>query len=60
MEIVNCIASGYEFVCPHCDSLNGIIGWNELAQCHDCKEIVTLDHPTDAYENLLVYGMIID
>lgn len=46
---VDCIASGYEWICPHCDCLNTEIEYGEKAMCIECKVTVELSPPEHAY-----------
>lgn len=45
-ETVDCIASGYEWVCPKCDELNSVPAWDsERHECKSCAQKVILDYP---------------
>ena len=51
LEEVNCVASGYEWVCPDCDMLNEVISWTEEPQtCRNCGKEVKLSPPQHALE----------
>lgn len=45
MKTVDCVASGYEWICPECEHLNTIIEWTQTAICSECKTIVELNNP---------------
>lgn len=38
MEYVDTIASGYEWTCPECETLNTEIEWTEDVYCDECAE----------------------
>ena len=50
IEQVDCIASGYEWVCPKCGKLNRIIEWaaSQVCQNRRCKKAVELSEPEHA------------
>ena len=35
-QLVNVIASGYEWICPHCEQYNKIAGLREDVTCSQC------------------------
>lgn len=37
MQIVDLIASGYEWICPHCEKLNEEIEALEIVECRQCN-----------------------
>jgi len=37
LDVVELIASGYEFVCPECDELNKVIEVTEIVTCLYCN-----------------------
>jgi uncharacterized protein (DUF983 family) len=50
METVSLISAGYEWTCPHCDTLNHEIEITETVACEQCGvefEVSDADH---AYE----------
>jgi hypothetical protein len=50
LKSADVIASGYEYICPHCDFLNQMIEYpcEESATCPVCKNIVELNLPKHA------------
>lgn len=50
--IIQCIASGYEWVCPSCEVLNTEVAWPKHGDtfCEECSQEVELDHPNHAYD----------
>ena len=46
---VDCIASGYEWVCPTCETLNELIEFVELVQCEYCREKFRLNYPQHCF-----------
>lgn len=52
MEKVNCIAGGYEWICPNCDELNTIGSYPKegRTECPDCHTKVELDLPDHAID----------
>ena len=43
MESVQLIASGYEWICPDCNSFNKEIEVTERVKCHSCKKTYAVD-----------------
>jgi uncharacterized protein (DUF983 family) len=48
MESVDIIASGYEWECPHCETLNKVIEWTEEVTCEQCGETCEAELPEHA------------
>ncbi len=48
---VDCVASGYEWNCPVCDTLNKIGWWKETVTCKNpkCGRSFELNPPEHAY-----------
>lgn len=49
MKTVDVIASGYEWICPNCNSLNKEIEFKEHYICNFCRESVDTSSPEHAY-----------
>lgn len=47
---VDCMATGYEWSCPKCQSLNEINAFREEQNCEKCGQKVSLDNPEHAYD----------
>jgi hypothetical protein len=47
---VDCIASGYEWICPDCKKLNQLPTWTEEVQCLGCQGFYNLNSPEHTYE----------
>ena len=50
MKKVTVVASGYEWICPKCETLNAEIEWSENLQCSMCEEVFEADPPVHVYE----------
>lgn len=48
-ETVDMIASGYEWICPECETLNKEIEWTENVTCEQCGRIYETELPEHAY-----------
>lgn len=48
-EIVDVIASGYEWTCPQCEHLNLEIEVKEEVECTECKTKFDTNPPAHAY-----------
>jgi len=48
MKIVDVIARGYEWVCPHCQALNVEIEYREKYFCGECGQQVEANLPEHA------------
>lgn len=46
---VDIIASGYEWICPHCGELNKVIEHREICFCNKCGQSVSTNPPEHAY-----------
>ena len=49
MRIVDIIASGYEWICPDCETLNREIEITEIVKCACCDAEFETDLPEHAY-----------
>jgi len=49
MEIVDVVASGYEWECPSCEELNRMIEWTEFVECEFCGKRYETNPPEHAY-----------
>lgn len=49
MEHVDLIASGYEWECPECGTLNSEIEWKETVKCSECSKEFGAYEPEHAY-----------
>jgi len=49
LPLVDVIASGYEWTCPECDTLNHEIEYKEFYVCQNCKQEVRADIPDHCY-----------
>lgn len=49
-DCVDLIASGYEWICPKCDSLNHEIEAKENVTCSECKGKFSTSPPEHALE----------
>lgn len=49
METVDLIASGYEWTCPKCDTLNREIAIKETVKCANCGEEFEVGEVDHAY-----------
>ena len=49
MRTVDIIASGYEWICPDCDTLNRVMGLVEVVVCACCRAEFETNPPEDAY-----------
>lgn len=47
---VDLIASGYEFVCPECETYNRIAGIAETVQCYKCRAEFEILEAAHAYD----------
>ncbi len=47
-EIVDIIASGYEWICPNCDKLNRTIEYLLVVTCNECYCSYQTDLPEHA------------
>ena len=53
MELIDVIASGYEWICPECEYINKMIEYprrNSDVACDGCGEHVELSYPEHAFE----------
>ena len=55
-EEVDMVASGYEFVCPKCDSLNYMSSAPQEATCYHCDTKVVLGGPNHCYGGAHGFG----
>jgi len=46
---VDCIVSGYEWICPICNKLNKEIEYGQIAKCNGCDAVVELALPEHCY-----------
>jgi hypothetical protein len=49
VKTVDIVASGYEWVCPHCKTLNKEIEWKEDVECGKCLRWYKAAPPEHAY-----------
>lgn len=49
-QTVEIIASGYEWICPKCDSLNKDIEVKESVKCEYCHKEFKTGYPRHAFE----------
>lgn len=49
MKTVDIIASGYEWICPDCDTLNRVNGLTEIVKCGCCGREFETNPPEDAF-----------
>lgn len=47
---VTLIAAGYEWTCPHCDTLNHEIEIVPKVTCSQCQQVFDVDDAYHAYE----------
>ncbi len=47
---IDCIASGYEWICPECDSTHRMGSFSEEQECSDCNIKIRLNPPEHAYD----------
>ena len=50
MERVDVIASGYEWICPQCDSFNKVIAYVETVECRGCNEKFETNMPEHCFD----------
>jgi len=44
----DCIAAGYEWICPHCESNNTMIETQEYDRCSECQKVSRIAPPEHA------------
>lgn len=49
MKTVDIIASGYEWICPECETFNQEIEITETVKCCSCKTTFETNPPEHAY-----------
>lgn len=50
LECIDLIASGYEWECPNCETLNKEIEVTKRVTCARCKSVFVTNSPEHAYE----------
>jgi len=49
MKTVDIIASGYEWICTDCETLNQVMGLTEIVRCVCCDAEFITNPPEDAF-----------
>lgn len=50
LQVVDVIASGYEWTCPNCDTYNTMTAHTLHVECHQCGGFFETNPPAHAYD----------